>query len=80
MIKDVLLTVDAGSSVVLVLLNLSAAFDTVDHTVLFSRLEQFVGIQGKALNWFQSFFKEYSNLSLPKTKQKLLSFSTSVPH
>ncbi len=27
----------------------------VDHTILISRLENLVGIQGTVLNWFQSF-------------------------
>lgn len=53
--NDLLMTVDAGDSAVLVLLDLTAAFDTIDHTVMLSRLEEYVGIQGKALNWFKSY-------------------------
>ncbi|XP_028659076.1 protein FAM200B-like [Erpetoichthys calabaricus] len=50
--NDILLTLDSGSSAILVLLDLSAAFDTVDHGVLLKRLEDEVGIQGCALKWF----------------------------
>ncbi len=38
----------------LVLLDLSAAFDTIDHNILLNRLENFVGISGSALAWFQN--------------------------
>lgn len=51
----VLIATDMGDSVVLVLLDLSAAFDTVDYDVLLSRLEQVVGIRGTALSWFHSY-------------------------
>ncbi len=53
-LNDLLMTLDAGDSAVLVLLDLTAAFDTIDHMVLLSRLEKYVGIQGQALNWFKS--------------------------
>ena len=39
----------------LVLLELSAAFDTVDHDILVRRLETSFGITGTALKWFRSY-------------------------
>lgn len=56
--NDLLLMTDAGDSAVLVLLDLTAAFDTVDHEILISRLEQYVGIRGTALKWFRSYLSD----------------------
>lgn len=58
--NDLLLTTDSGCSVVLVLLDLTSAFDTVDHNILLSRLEQVVGLKGTALSWFKSYLSERS--------------------
>lgn len=58
--NDVLLSTDSGTFVVLVLLDLSAAFDTVDHSILISRLEHCVGIRGITLDWFQSYLTDRS--------------------
>ncbi len=42
----------------LVLLDLSAAFDTIDHNILLNRLEHFVGISGSALACFKSYLSD----------------------
>uniref|UniRef100_A0A669DT12 Reverse transcriptase domain-containing protein n=1 Tax=Oreochromis niloticus TaxID=8128 RepID=A0A669DT12_ORENI len=49
------MTSDSGLISVFVLLDLSAAFNTVDHNILLERLEHAVGITGTALQWFVSY-------------------------
>ncbi len=58
MTNDLLLSSDRGCISLLVLLDLSAAFDTIDHNVLLNRLENFVGISGSALAWFKSYLSD----------------------
>jgi hypothetical protein len=53
--NDLLLAVDNGDGAALVLLDLSAAFDTIDHTVLLSCLECRFGLKGVVLDWFRSY-------------------------
>ena len=52
---DILSALDAGSSAILLMLDLSAAFDTVDHDILQSRLCNVYGITGDELDWFRSY-------------------------
>uniref|UniRef100_A0A8C6ML89 Reverse transcriptase domain-containing protein n=1 Tax=Nothobranchius furzeri TaxID=105023 RepID=A0A8C6ML89_NOTFU len=59
-LNDILLATDSGDFEVLVQLDLSAAFDTVDHSLLISRLAESVGIRGVALDCFKSYLAERS--------------------
>ena len=52
---DILRALDTGNLAVLTLLDLSAAFDTVDHATLLRRLSVTYGLDGAVLNWFRSY-------------------------
>ena len=54
-LSDLLQAADSGESGVLALLDLSAAFDTVDYAILLERLETSLGLSGSVLNWFRSY-------------------------
>ena len=54
-LADILGALDRGDYAVLTLLDLSAAFDTVDHATLMRRLQITYGISGTALSWFSSY-------------------------
>ena len=56
-VNDLYSSFDMNMPSVVVLLDLSAAFDTVDHKKLLSILEKEIGIAGTALKWFESFLK-----------------------
>ena len=56
--NDIVLSVDSGQNVILVLLDMSAAFDTVDHEILRTRLHQHFGISDTALDWFRDYLHD----------------------
>jgi len=56
--NDILLSIDSGKSVALMMLDLSAAFDTLDHVILIQRFRDYVGIKGVALEWFSSYLQD----------------------
>ena len=59
----------------MVLLDLSAAFDTIDHKILLSTLENEMGVTGNALSWFESYLTDrYQSVTIQgcsSDKQKL---------
>ena len=54
--SDIVATIGRGNGAMLVSLNLSAAFDIIDHDNLFCILEKYVGICGNALKIIKSYF------------------------
>ena len=60
--NDILTDIDNRKGVILVLLDLSATFDTIDHGVLLRIMESRLGITGTVLNWFQSYLTNRTSL------------------
>ena len=58
--SDIVSTISKGSGSTLVLLDLSTAFDTIDHGNIFTILEKYVGITGCALLFIKSYFSDRS--------------------
>jgi len=54
-LSDILLAVDRGNSAALVLIDLSAAFKTVDHEILLQRLRDTFVFYDTVHQWFESY-------------------------
>ena len=57
-VNDLLLALDDGRVSLLAMLDLSAAFDTIDHHILISRLQNSFGFRDKALDWISSYLTQ----------------------
>ena len=62
--NDILVAIDKRHCVMLLLLDLSAAFDTVDHDILHTRLHSKYSISGIALERFRSYLTNRSQFAL----------------
>lgn len=58
--NDILMNMNDQHVTLLVLLDLSAAFDTVHHDILIARLKNDLGIEGDALSWLISYLSDRS--------------------
>lgn len=78
--NDILRAVDDGKATCLVLLDLSAAFDTIDHQTLFTSLHDILGVRGLVLNWFSSYLSNRcQSVKINNTKSGSVELSYGVP-
>lgn len=78
--SDIDSILDDGDAALVVLLDLSAAFDTIDHQLLLARLESVVGIKGKALEWVSSYLTNRSqSVVIGEASSKPAPLSVGVP-
>ena len=78
--NDIMVHLDQGNRVALLLLDMSAAFDTLDHSTLLNRFNEEFGIIGKPLKWFESYFGERTqSVVIRGVKSEPVPLSQGVP-
>ena len=77
---DLRILTDWNIVAVLFLLDLSAAFDTIDHGILINQLEKWEGLSGAVLDWFHSYLSERKSfLSLGDFVSQTFDVESGVP-
>lgn len=56
--NDILLNMNSQQVTLMMLLNFSAAFDTVNHDILLERLDKVIGMRSVTLDWFRSYLSD----------------------
>ena len=78
-VQNDLMAIDKYGGAVLILLDLSAVFDTIDHTILLQRLHE-LGIRDAALDWFRSYLNQRKqSVVINGTRSSYQNLSFGVP-
>ena len=78
--SDLLLAMDDHKASLVVFLDLSAAFDTIDHTILVNRLRNDYGLSGKALDWLESYLTDrYQSVHIKDNSSEYTKLNFGVP-
>ena len=78
--NDILRSIDNKQCVALTLLDLSAAFDTIDHNILLKILKNNLGIRDTALHWFKSYLMNRTQcVSIDNAQSEPLDLPYGVP-
>ena len=78
--NDILLSMDRQEVTLLVLIDLSAAFDTIDHAILLETLEKDFGVTGNALKWLTSYLSKRRQTILIKDHESEVSQGSCLGH
>uniref|UniRef100_A0A8C2C1M2 Reverse transcriptase domain-containing protein n=1 Tax=Cyprinus carpio TaxID=7962 RepID=A0A8C2C1M2_CYPCA len=79
-LNDLLVIADSGACGILVMLDLTAAFDTICHSILLDRLHKWTGLSGTVLDWFESYLSARSPLVyLGSNRSQTVSLCQGVP-
>ena len=80
LVNNLLWAMERGEISIMVGLDLSAAFDTVDHEVLVSVLHHNYGIEDTALTWIKSYLKDRKmHVQIDNVTSSVKTFNYSVP-
>ena len=77
--NDILRSVDNKQSAILLSLDLSALFDTVDHEVLLHILRSKLGRKRKALAWLQTYLTDSQSIQIDGSTSSVHSLRLGVP-
>ena len=73
-------TIDSGKITILTALDMSAAFDTLDHATLLHRLEHTFGMSGFVISWIRSYLTNRSSfVKIDSSSSPSPTISTGVP-
>ena len=77
--NDLLMSTDNRRITILALIDLSSAFDTLNHQLIIRRLE-IIGLAGTALKWFSSFLSDRTfEIKINNTRSKICQLKYGVP-
>ena len=78
--NDIMETIDSGKITILTALDMSAAFDTLDHATLLHRLEHTFGLSGFVISWIRSYLTNRSSfVKIDSSCSPSTTISTGVP-
>ena len=78
--NDIMMALNSKKDVILIMLDLSAAFDTLNHELLLNRLKSRFGICGNVYNWFKSYLSDrYQRVEIESVSSKSSKLVFGVP-
>ena len=78
--NDIMETIDSGKITILTALDMSAAFDTLDHATLLHRLQHTFGLSGYVISWVRSYLTNRTSfVKIDSSSSPNTTISTGVP-